>query len=56
VTCPTPTKKAYPERIDAMLALLAIQHEREWRGDPKIEVAAYECVCGRHHLTSQRER
>lgn len=51
-TCPTPTKRSYRDEIAAKLSMSNIAHYGEQRD--RMPVRAYQCECGRWHLTSKR--
>lgn len=53
--CPRATKTAFPDRIAAELALVAIReaYGRNPVAD-SVPVRAYQCTCKKWHLTSQR--
>ncbi len=50
--CPTPTKKAYKDRIAALFAMSQIKTRSP---SHKEESRAYECTCGKWHLTAKKE-
>lgn len=48
--CPTPDKRGYRTRLDALIALASTQRKRT---SSREETRAYHCPCGRWHLTSK---